>query len=121
MAEAEKFPRESAIFSGFWFLTNQASVSLMSGRLVIVSLSSNNYRLDQVDLTFGLCSRLDVRHMAAESPARSPIFHSHLSLALSWHILPFIDSVNNPVSLLRRYVKFVLLTCSCCCLLHITF
>lgn len=67
-------PRESAIFRGFWFLTNQASVSLMSGRLVIVSLSSNNYRLDQVDMTFGLCSRLDVRHMAAESPARFPHF-----------------------------------------------
>ena len=68
------FHESQLFFREFWFLTNQASVSLMSGRLVIVSLSSNNYRLDQVDMTFGLCSRLDVRHMAAESPARFPYF-----------------------------------------------
>ena len=68
------FHETQIFFRRFWFLTNQASISLMSGRLVIVSLSSNNYRLDQVDMTFGLCSRLDVRHMAAERPARFPYF-----------------------------------------------
>jgi hypothetical protein len=76
--------RDSQLFCGLWFLTYQVSVSLMSGRLFIVSLSSNNYRLDQVDMTFGLCSHLDVRHMAANSPSPFPLF---FILAFPWHFL----------------------------------
>jgi hypothetical protein len=84
MAEKEECSKTASYFSGVWFLTNQVSVSLMSGRLLIVSLSSNNYRLDQVGMTFGFCPRLDVRHMAAESPALLPLF---FILAFPWHSL----------------------------------
>jgi hypothetical protein len=82
-AEKENRSKTAGYFLGFWFLTNHVSVSLMSGRLLIVSLSSNNYRLAQVDMTFGLCSRLDVRHMAAK-PGLLPLF---FILAFTWHSL----------------------------------